>query len=185
MLKALVDNPVNMVVCQRIEHRLSVPAALDKLRLLENPKLMRNRRLRHIKQLCNVADTHLRLKQNKQNPDPRRITKYLKQLRQIIQIIVIRQHSPDRLHNLIVNSTLLTALYIMNCHPISPFMLRVSALLHCFFRETSLQDFIKISLKYFYLYESLFICSLYECNWEMSRNICGNLKGVNEMFSQL
>jgi len=73
----------------------------------------------------------------------------------------------------------------MNCHPISPFMLRVSALLHCFFRESSLQDFIKISLKYFYLYESLFICSLYECNWEMSRNICGNLKGVNEMFSQL
>lgn len=128
MLKALVDNPVNMVVCQRIEHRLSVPAALDKLRLLENPKLMRNRRLRHIKQLCNVADTHFRLKQHKQNPDPRRITKYLKQLRQIIQIIVIRQHSPDRLHNLIVNSTLLTALYIMNCHPISPFMLRVSAL---------------------------------------------------------
>ena len=64
-------------------------------------------------------------------------------------------------------------------------MLRVSALLHCFFRESSLQDFIKISLKYFYLYESLFICSLYECNWEMSRNICGNLKGVNEMFSQL
>ena len=159
--------------------------ALDKLRLLENPKLMRNRRLRHIKQLCNVADTHLRLKQHKQNPDPRRITKYLKQLRQIIQIIVIRQHSPDRLHNLIVNSTLLTALYIMNCHPISPFMLRVSALLHCFFRESSLQDFIKISLKYFYLYESLFICSLYECNWEMSRNICRNLKGVNEMFSQL
>ena len=78
MLKALVDNPVNMVVCQRIEHRLSVPATLDKLRLLENPKLMRNRRLRHIKQLCNVADTHLRLKQHKQNPDPRRITKYLK-----------------------------------------------------------------------------------------------------------
>jgi len=73
----------------------------------------------------------------------------------------------------------------MNCHPLSPFMLRVSALFHCFFRESSLQDFIKISLKYFYLYESLFICSLYECNWEMSRNICGNLKGVNEMFSQL
>ena len=40
--------------------------------------------------------------------------------------------------------------YIMNCHPISPFMLRVSALLHCFFRESSeagfYQDFFEIFL---------------------------------------
>ena len=47
---------------------------------------MGNRRLRHLQGCCKISDTDLRFKQNKQNPDTGRISKYLIKLRQIIKL---------------------------------------------------------------------------------------------------
>ena len=77
MFPSLVDNRADMIICQRIENRFSLSAALYQFILFQNTKLMRNRRLSHIQCFGEIADAYLCLKQNKQNAYSGRVSENL------------------------------------------------------------------------------------------------------------
>ena len=67
VLSSLVDDRTHMIIRQGIKNLLSLSPALHQLVRLQNPELMRNSRLRHMKRLRQIAHTHLRLKKDKKN----------------------------------------------------------------------------------------------------------------------
>ena len=79
MLHALIDDRPDMAVCQGVKYGLSFPAVFHQFALLQSAQLVGNCGLRHIQQLGNVADTHLRFKQHIQDFNAGGIAKNLKQ----------------------------------------------------------------------------------------------------------
>ena len=59
MFPSLVDNRADMIICQRIENRFSLSAALYQFILFQNTKLMRDCRLSHIQCFSEIADAYL------------------------------------------------------------------------------------------------------------------------------
>lgn len=131
VLKPLVDNGAHMSVCQRIKNRLPFSPAFYQFALFQDTKLMRYRRLRHIERLRQVADAHLRLKQNKQYPDSGGIPEHLEQLRQVIQRFLLRHLVRYRFKQLLMQFFYFTAFHLF--HPVSSILRRLpffSQLLH-------------------------------------------------------
>ena len=89
MLLSLCDDCPYMTICKRVEHRFSFSSALYQLILLQNAKLVGNCGLCHVQCFCQVADAYLCLKQDKQDLDPRGITKYLEKFCQIVKLCFI------------------------------------------------------------------------------------------------
>ena len=110
MLLSLCDDCPYMTICKRVEHRFSFSSALYQLILLQNAKLVGNCGLCHVQCFCQVADAYLCLKQDKQNLDPRGITKYLEKLCQIVKLCFIRHGLIDNLYQIFMNLTGVTAL---------------------------------------------------------------------------
>ena len=91
MLHAEGQHGPDVIVVQRIEHGLPLPTEADKVRRLQNAQLVADRRLRQIQQARNVAHAQLALKEHIENLNARRIAKNAKQLRQIVERLVVRQ----------------------------------------------------------------------------------------------
>ena len=87
MFPSLGDHCSYMVVRQRIKHGFSYSSVLYQTALFQDPKLMGNCRLGHIQRSCQITDTHLCFKKNKQDPDSGRISENLKKLCQRIQFM--------------------------------------------------------------------------------------------------
>ena len=87
MFSSLIDDRTHMSVCQRIENGFSFSPAFHQLILLQNSKLVGNRRLRHIQCFCQITDTHFCFKQQIEDPDTGGMTKNFKQLRQILEFL--------------------------------------------------------------------------------------------------
>ena len=109
MLLSLCDDCPYMTICKRVEHRFSFSSALYQLILLQNAKLVGNCGLCHVQCFCQVADAYLCLKQDKQDLDPRGITKYLEKLCQIVKLCFIRHGLIDNLYQIFMNLTGVTA----------------------------------------------------------------------------
>ena len=123
MLLSLCDDCPYMTICKRVEHRFSFSSALYQLILLQNAKLVGNCGLCHVQCFCQVADAYLCLKQDKQDLDPRGITKYLEKLCQIVKLCFIRHGLIDNLYQIFMNLTGVTAqisfIRIDFCHFVS------------------------------------------------------------------
>ncbi len=57
MLHPLCEDRLDVTVRKRVENALSFPAELDKAHLLQDPKLVGDRRLSHSEKTCNIAHT--------------------------------------------------------------------------------------------------------------------------------
>lgn len=57
MLHPLCEDRLDVTVRKRVENALSFPAELDKTHLLQDPKLVGDRRLSHSEKTCNIAHT--------------------------------------------------------------------------------------------------------------------------------
>jgi hypothetical protein len=97
MFETLIDNGSDMGIRQRIKDRFAFPARLHQLALFEDLQLMGDRGLCHIECLSDIADTDLRLKKDKKDPDSRGIPENLEKFRKIIQIFFIRKFLVDNL----------------------------------------------------------------------------------------
>ena len=116
MLLSLCDDCPYMTICKRVEHRFSFSSALYQLILLQNAKLVGNCGLCHVQCFCQVADAYLCLKQDKQDLDPRGITKYLEKLCQIVKLCFIRHGLIDNLYQIFMNLTGVTAQILSLIH---------------------------------------------------------------------
>ena len=54
---SLCEDRLDVTVRKRVENALSFPAELDKTHLLQDPKLVGDRRLSHSEKTCNIAHT--------------------------------------------------------------------------------------------------------------------------------
>ena len=102
MMNTHVENAVNVVIVERIEHGLSAAARLDQLGLLQNAKLVGNGGLRQIKKARDITNAKLRLSERIKNADPRGISEHLEKFRKVKKNFFLGHFSQNVLHHVLV-----------------------------------------------------------------------------------
>ena len=88
----------------RIDIIVEVPALeFDEVRRLQNAQLVADRRLRQVQQPRNVAHAQLALEEHIEDLDARRIAKDAKQLRQVVERLIVRQGRKHLRHRVLVH----------------------------------------------------------------------------------
>jgi hypothetical protein len=99
MKQSLAKNIFDMLIIQGIIDNFAFPTVFDKLGLLEYPKLMGDRGLRHAQKHRDIANTHFGAKKSGKDLDPRGISKYFKQVRKIQENFLFRHSLPNLIDN--------------------------------------------------------------------------------------
>ena len=113
MLQPLVDDGLDVVVRQGVEHGLALPAGLHQPDVFQGPELVGDGRLGEAQQRRDVADAHLRLEEHVQDADPGGVPEDAEQLRQVVEGVLPRQLPPDLFHHVLVGVDEITALHIV------------------------------------------------------------------------
>ena len=115
MLHCRIKYIFNVLIAERIENRLAVPACAHEPCLLQNAKLVRYRRLCHAETVSNIAHAKFALAEHKNYPDPCGVSKDFQKFRRIKKRVLIRSKSCYLL-SYIVFRFMRTAIAIMFCH---------------------------------------------------------------------
>ena len=110
MLHALTDYRSDVVVGERIKHRLTRAARAHELVPFQNRQLMRHGGVRHRQRGGEVAHAHLRFKQNEQYANARRVAEYFEQLREVVERVLVGQLFVDDAQEVVVYLRRLAAL---------------------------------------------------------------------------
>ena len=122
MLHAEGQHGPDVIVIQGIEHGLPLPPEADKVRRLQNAQLVGHGALGQIQHPGNIAHAQLALKEHIEDLDARRIAKNAKQLRQIVERLVVRQGSKHLRHRVLMHVEVFArrcAVLFRFCHGIS------------------------------------------------------------------
>lgn len=104
MLKTLVDYRTDVIVRKGIYNGFSFSAEFDKLGLLEHSQLVGDGRKAHIEKLGNVANAHLRFKQNAENFKSCAVAENLEKLGKVENDVLIGHYFVDLFDNILVNT---------------------------------------------------------------------------------
>ena len=111
MFDPLGNDVVDVIIIQGIVDRLAVPAVLDELAVLEEAKLVRDRRLIHLQQFGDLCDAPPFFKEAVHDAYPCGIGKVLEQFRHIVECILVccfahRSFTPNALMALMTAITM-------------------------------------------------------------------------------
>ena len=85
MFERGLDNASHMIVRKGVKYILPGFTVSNKVTLTKGFQLMRDRRLRHAEELCDIAYAHRLAVDRKKNTDPRAVAENLEQVRQIVK----------------------------------------------------------------------------------------------------